>query len=229
MSIGRSAGFQPAFLRNISSGIETICLMKENPLYNSPGWRSRGYLPHLDRPDLIQLVTIRLYDAVPEALIDNCKKELSWTEKMPKRDPRRRALQKRIEKYEDAGHGACWLRDDRIGEMVESSLLYFNGKRYRLLAWCIMPNHVHSVIEIWKNHSLEEVMHSLKSYTANEANKILKRCGKFWLREYFDRYIRDGRHLELAVEYIESNPVKAHLVPVKEVWKWSSVKLHKPR
>jgi REP element-mobilizing transposase RayT len=201
--------------------------MKENPLCNSPGWRSRGYLPHLDHPDLIQFVTIRLYDAVPKSLIEAWKKELSWTDKMPKRDPRRRALQKRIEKYEDSGHGACWLRDDRIAAIVESSLLYFDRERYRFLAWCIMPNHVHGMIEIWENHSLGEVLHSLKSYTANEANKILKRCGKFWFREYFDRYIRDGRHLELAMEYVESNPVKAHLVPEKDVWKWSSVKLYK--
>jgi REP element-mobilizing transposase RayT len=199
--------------------------MKDNPLCNSPGWRSRGYLPHLDHPNLIQLVTIRLFDAVPEALIDKWKKELSWTEKMQKSDPRRRALRKRIEKYEDAGYGACWLRNDRIAAMVESSLLHFDGERYRLLAWCIMPNHVHIVIEIWENHSLGVVMHSLKSYTANKANKILMRNGKFWFREYYDRYIRNDRHLAVAVEYAESNPVKVNLVPAKELWKWSSAKL----
>jgi REP element-mobilizing transposase RayT len=209
----------------MSSGIETIDLMKHNPLCNSPGWHSRGYLPHFDPPGLIQLVTIRLYDAIPESLIYKWKKELSWTEKMQKRDPRRRALRKRIEKYEDAGYGTCWLRDDRIAAIVESSLLYFNGERYRLLAWCIMPNHVHSVIEILENHSLAEVMHSLKSHTSNEANKILKRCWEFWFREYFDRYIRNSRHLADAVEYVESNPVRAKLVPVKEHWNWGSAKL----
>jgi putative transposase len=199
--------------------------MNENPLSDSPGWRSRGYLPHFDQPDLLQSITIRLYDAVPKHLIENWKTKLFWTEKISPNDPRRAALRKQIGKYEDDGHGACWLEDDRIAAMVESSLLKFDESRYRLLAWCVMPNHVHSIIEIWDDFPLNKVLHSWKSYTAHEANKVLNRSGEFWFKEYYDRYMRDAEHFSDTVEYIEQNPVTAQLVTKKEQWKWSSFRL----
>ncbi len=123
---------------------------------------------------------------------------------------------------EDAGHGACWLRDPRIGEIVEDTLLRFDPERYRLIAWCIMPNHVHTLIEPAPNQSLEKVVHSWKSFTATAANKILHRKGAFWFREYHDRFIRDDAHLAKAVEYIEQNPVKAGLVAEASKWRFSS-------
>jgi REP element-mobilizing transposase RayT len=199
--------------------------MVQNPLSDSPGWRSRGYIPHLDRPGLIQSVTIRLYDAVPESLIAKWKYQLSWEKKMPSSDPRRTALRRFIETYDDAGYGACWLKDNRIAQMVEVSLLRFDEARYRLLAWCVMPNHVHSIIKILEGFPLDEVLHSWKSFTAHQANKLLGRCGKFWFREYHDRYIRDEAHYAATVDYVENNPVKAKLVPSKEFWKWSSARL----
>jgi putative DNA methylase len=55
-------------------------------------------------------------------------------------------LRRRIEEYLDAGHGACWLRRPEIAALVEGALRYFDGQRYRLLAWCVMPNHVHTLI-----------------------------------------------------------------------------------
>jgi REP element-mobilizing transposase RayT len=141
---------------------------------------------------------------------------------MPPKDPRRAALRKQIETYEDAGCGACWLGDARIAQIVESSLLRFDGERYRVLAWCIMPNHSHTILEIWEGWPLPAVLHSLKSYSAHKANEILKRSGEFWFREYHDRYIRDAAHFVAASGYIENNPVKAKLVPRKELWRWSS-------
>jgi REP element-mobilizing transposase RayT len=198
--------------------------MHRDILTHFSGWRSRGYIPHFDQPDLIQLVTIRLYDAVPEALIGQWKRELAWVESISASDPRYVALRKRIEKYEDAGHGACWLREDRIASIVEQALLYFDGERYRIIAWCIMPNHAHVIIEIWADHPLAGIAHSWKSYTAHEANKSLHISGTFWFREYHDRYVRDEGHLENAVEYVENNPVKAGLVRTKEEWKWSSAR-----
>jgi len=189
------------------------------------GWRSRLYIPHFDQPDLIQLITIRLYDAIPEGLVDKWKKELNWVQKMSANDPRQITLRKRIDKYEDAGYGACWLRDDQVASIVEEALLHFDAKLYRIIAWCIMPNHVHILIEIWKDLSLDKILHSWKSYTAHEANRVLHRSGAFWFREYHDRYVRNDRHLADAVEYVENNPVKAGLIRKKEEWKWSSARL----
>jgi REP element-mobilizing transposase RayT len=170
----------------------------------------------------MQALTFRLHDAVPDAVLQSWKAELSWVENLPASDPREVELRRLISRYEDTGHGACWLRDERIALLVENALLYFDDQRYRLIAWCIMPNHVHGLIETWKDWSLASVVHSWKSYTAHEANQILGRSGDFWLREYYDRFIRDERHFANAVEYIELNPVKAGLIGRREGWRWSS-------
>jgi len=103
--------------------------------------------------------------------------------------------------------------------------LHFDGQRYRLLAWCVMPNHVHAMIETREGFPLPDVLHSWKSFIGNEANKLLERHGEFWQREYLDRYIRHAEHYTQAVAYIEENPVKAGLARVKTDWPWSSAKI----
>jgi REP element-mobilizing transposase RayT len=170
----------------------------------------------------VQSLCFRLYDAVPISVVQVWKEELAWIEGLPASDPREVLLRKLIAKYEDAGHGACWLRDERIASIVEKALLYFDDQRYRLIAWCIMPNHVHALIEIWEDWPLAGVLHSWKSFTAHHANLVLRRSGEFWFREYFDRFIRDERHLANAILYIELNPMKAGLVERAEEWRWSS-------
>jgi putative transposase len=133
-------------------------------------WRSRGYIPHFDRPNLIQLVTFRLNDAVPEALIEKWKQALKWANGISASDARQSVLRRKIEKYEDAGYGACWLRNEHIAEIVETAILYYDRKRYRVIAWCIMPNHVHVIIEILKGYFLSDILHSWKSYSSQMAN-----------------------------------------------------------
>ena len=76
-------------------------------------------------------------------------------------------------------------------------------------------------------HSLVEIMHSLKSYTASEANKMLGRRGRFWQKEYFDRYIRNARHFAKVVANIENNPVRARLCEKAEDWPFSSASFRK--
>ncbi len=106
--------------------------------------------------------------------------------------------------------------------MVQEALLKFDGERYRLLSWVIMPNHGHVILSPIVGFSVSEIMHSIKSYTAHEANKILDRTGQFWAKEYFDRYIRDQRHFANTIAYIENNPVKARLCKAPEQWPYSS-------
>ena len=175
------------------------------------GWYSRGYLPHFDSPETIQFVTFRLGDSLPAAvaqvlaaLADN----LAQTDKEL-----------------DAGRGACWLGRPEIAELVEAALLHFDGERYRLLAWCIMPNHVHVVVEPSADNPLDRIVQSWKSYTAHQANRMLGRRGMFWHRDYFDRYVRDEGHLNRTIDYIENNPVKAGLVAESVKWRWSSARL----
>jgi len=85
-----------------------------------------------------------------------------------------------------------------------------------------MPNHIHVLVETVEGYTLSEILHSWKSYTAQEANKILGNKDTFWQREYFDRYVRDDGHFAACVEYIHQNPVKAGLVPCAEDWRFSS-------
>jgi putative transposase len=106
--------------------------------------------------------------------------------------------------------------------IIENALLHFDGERYRLLAWCVMSNHVHVIVEQMDGWPLANVIHSWKSFTANEVNRLLGRTGAVWLREYFDRFMRNDEHFSTTIAYVESNPVKAGLVERAEDWRWSS-------
>jgi REP element-mobilizing transposase RayT len=201
-------------------------------------WRSRGYLPHFDQPGLLQMVTFRLADALPAGMLSDLppSRIASHSERFaarhaddvpPRRQPRADDLsrRRRLEALLDAGHGACYLRDARIATVVERALLHFDGSRYRLIAWVVMPNHVHVLVEIQAGYALSSVVHAWKSFTAHEANRVLQRRGVFWQPEYFDRAIRDEQHLSTAIDYVHNNPTKAGLVSRAEDWVWSSARL----
>ncbi|MEW5979982.1 MAG: transposase [Acidobacteriota bacterium] len=177
-------------------------------------WYSRGYLPHFDHANVVQMITFRLADALPRHLLDQLDKLV-----IKENDPIRR---KRIEACLDAGHGRCALHDPRVGSLVEETLLHFDGQRYRLIEWVVMPNHVHLLAEFLTGFLLPEVLQSWKSFSAHEANRILGCSGRFWQEEYFDRYIRDGVHFENARRYIRENPVHAGLVTQPEDWPYGS-------
>jgi REP element-mobilizing transposase RayT len=194
------------------------------PPHASP-WRSRGYLPHFDVPNLVQAITFRLADSVPAQIIAKWKDELRIQPGTIATDPAQVALRERVAQFEDSGHGACHLRDSRVAEMVEKALLHFDGDRYRALAWCVMPNHVHVVVETMEAHRLSEVMHAWKSFTSKQANQILGRNGTFWMAEYFDRFVRDEKHLRTAIEYVHQNPARAGLVKDPCDWQFSSAGL----
>jgi len=163
-------------------------------------------------------VTFRLVDSLPASLLDQWEREL---ESSPRTEAERER-RCRIEAYLDAGHGACWLHDSRVASMVQQAIRYFDGSRYRLHAWCVMPNHVHVVFDQWSGHSISTVLWSWKSWTAKQANTLLDRSGPFWQREYHDRFIRDAAHLANAIRYVEQNPVQAGLATRPADWPWSS-------
>jgi REP element-mobilizing transposase RayT len=175
---------------------------------NHKGWHSRGYLPHFDSAETVQFVTFRLADSLPKAVAEELTK---LADNLAETDHKL-----------DSGLGSCWLRRPFVAQTVEAAILYFDGKRYRLLAWCIMPNHVHVVVEPADGQTLGAIVHSWKSFSAKQANGILGRSGPFWHRDYFDRFIRDEGHLARTIHYVEDNPVKAGLVSMPSEWPWSS-------
>jgi putative transposase len=182
------------------------------------GWHSRGYFPHLDAPGELQAITYRLNDAVPKAVVDRWRRELSHEPEAV----RERKLRAWIAKYEDAGHGSCLLRKDPHASTVQESLFHADGTRYRLLEWCVMPNHVHVLIEAKEGMALGEIVRTWKTYTAKVINAGEGTKGSMWETDYHDRYIRDLDHLENARLYIRKNPVKAGLCSAPEAWRWSS-------
>jgi REP element-mobilizing transposase RayT len=182
-------------------------------------------LPHFDGSAVPQFITIHLADSIPQKVIKRWQQELKFVEY----ELERVLLQRRIERYLDQGYGEARLNNTRVANMVQDALLRFDGERYQLFAWVVMPNHVHSLMSRFASYQLKDILHSLKSYTAHEANKILNRRGQFWIEDYFDRYMRSQEHFNRTVEYIESNPVKARLCGVPSDWPFSSAWFKNPR
>jgi REP element-mobilizing transposase RayT len=183
------------------------------------GWHSRGYLPHFDGGEVAQFVTFRLFDSLPATVVERWRRELAREDDA--------ALRRRVEAYLDQGYGGAFLRQPRVASLVQGAMLHYDGERYCLAAWVVMPNHVHLLVTPRPGHTLPAIMHSIKSYTAGEANKMLGRRGHFWMKEYFDRYIRDADHYAKTVAYIENNPVKAKLCRTPRDWPFSSARFRK--
>jgi REP element-mobilizing transposase RayT len=190
--------------------------------------RHGAYLPHWTIDGATYAVTFRLSDALPQVVLATWQSERENIVKVarlagrPLSSEEERRLRKlhseKVETYLDAGCGACWMTDDRIAEIVANALKHFDGLRYELLAWCVMPNHVHAVARPVERHELSTIVHSWKSFTANEANKVLVRKGQFWQEEYYDHLIRSERDLRRCIEYVLANPEKSGLMN----WKWVS-------
>jgi REP element-mobilizing transposase RayT len=188
----------------------------------SPEWHCRNYLPHFDREGIVQSITFRLYGSIPTNVIEQWKQQLGWRESWAANTPEALELRRRLEEYADASHGACHLRRPEIATIVQQAIKHFHGKRYCLLAWCVMPNHVHALIETMPGQALNSIVQSWKSYTAHQASRRLGIRGRFWQPDYFDRRIRNEKHLAATIDYIHGNPVGAGLCASPEQWPWSS-------
>jgi REP element-mobilizing transposase RayT len=208
----------------------------------APAWHSRGYLPHFESADVIQHVTFHLADSLAKEALQRMDADIKLLPPQ-ERDAERRM---KVEAWIDAGHGSCVLRAPAIAGMVQSALLFFDAQRYRLLAWVVMPNHVHTLFQPLDGWTVAKIVASWKKFTArripraapgtapgtapgNAPGNANLQIGVFpvprtpvWHREYWDRYIRDENHLQQATEYIHENPVKAGLAAKAEDWRWSS-------
>ncbi|WDE96487.1 transposase [Lentisphaera profundi] len=191
---------------------------------NSVNWHSRGYLPHYDSMELYQSITFRLADSLPQRILKNLEEDLKILG-VDKLDYQRRNL---IDKYLDMGCGCCALKNQQMAKVMKESLIRFDNERYQLIAWCIMPNHVHALLK--PKIGLAKIIQSWRSYTGRWAFRnnakyelgITADSKRFWMRDYWDRYIRSEKHFYSVLDYIHENPVKAGLCKAPENWKWSS-------
>jgi len=197
----------------------------------SPGWHIRGYLPHFDDGRVVQIVTFRLADSLPVAVLEKM-------EELALDDAERRA---KIEWYLDQGMGSSLMRDAGHAAAVCGALMETEGVTHRLHAWVIMPNHVHVLVEplagrtigqlvgAWKSVSARKILPGSAavpgrtlSPAARDGRAPRRSKARLWQPDYFDRFIRDALHYRAAVDYIHQNPVVAGLVDLPAQWPWSS-------
>ncbi len=180
--------------------------------------RRRRNLPHWEQEGATYFVTFRLADAVPARLAKQWREELkTWRKFHPEpwdtavvAEYRKRFLQPR-EDWLDQSYGSCLLRDSRAAEIVAQALRFFDGQRYYVDAFVVMPNHVHVLVQPLTGFHLSEIVHSWKSYTARQINKVLGHSGTVWMQESFDRIVGDWDALVRCRAYIARNPEKARL------------------
>ena len=223
----RGIGFQPTFHR-LDTDAASLGAHRFQPMdpYKEIQTRRGMYLPHWTQQGATYAVTFRLADALPADVVAKWESERREIVARPRRQNRElteaeehrlaELFSEKVDGYLDAGHGECWLRDQRIAKMVRDALLHFQAQRYDLVAWCIMPNHVHAIVRPIGKHALSEILHSWKSFTAQRANRFLNREGKFWQPESYDHLIRDEQEFRNQVRYVLENPNKAGL----KSWPW---------
>ena len=213
---GRSAGVPPAVAG------------ASRPRFGSVHIHDRGHLPHWEKEGATYFVTFRLASSLPKSVFERIQSEkhaLLRTANQLRRPLSfdetkkiQRLSAQIIEHSLDQGAGCCHLQNSAIDDAVAATLRHFDERRYRLFAWCIMPNHVHVVLKTFPGHPLSEIVHSWKSFTEKAANRIMGRRGSFWQREYYDHLVRDQVELERAMRYVAANPEKANLTNWKWVW-----------
>jgi Rad3-related DNA helicase/REP element-mobilizing transposase RayT len=178
------------------------------------------HLPHWRQDGATYFVTFRLADSIPQAKLREWEKKMTdWL----KKNPEPHTIEQKAEYHEqftekfqhwlDAGMGECWLRRPEISQVVEEALRHFDGERYVLGHYVVMPNHVHAIVRPVQGHLLMDILHSWKSFTAHKLNEVLGREGQLWQDESFDCIVRSEAHLEKIGFYIRENPEKAGLKP----------------
>jgi type I restriction enzyme R subunit len=181
-----------------------------------------AHLPHWQQGEVFVFVTWRLADSLPESqLVEWASEKEIWMKLHPQpwdeitRLAYRERFPERIDYWLDQGQGSCVLARDSIRKVVVESLRFFEGERYEIAAFVVMPNHVHLLFRPIVGYLVADIVHSWRSFTGNEANRILGRKQTLWSAGYWDRLIRDREHFLRTVRYIKNNPVKAKLTEGK--------------
>ncbi len=184
---------------------------------------TQRHLPHWEQTGATYSITFRLADSLPESKVAELRHERErWLANLPQtlteEDHKTFGLlfSKKIEELLDAGMGSCLLKEDAAAAIVENALRHFDGERYELRAWAVMPNHVHVVFTPKPGHALKEILHSWKSFTAHALNKLTGKTGPVWLNETYDHIIRNDEELWQTIDYVESNAPRAGLKNIRQ-------------
>ena len=181
---------------------------------------SRNRLPHWQQEGAAYFVTFRLADSMPQVVLEKWRASRKcWMDRHPRPWDQatemayHRLFSGAIDKYLDAGYGSCRLARSHCSHILYNALLHFNGLRYEMFAFVIMPYHVHLLFQINPAWQLDKLMHSWRRFSARVINRVENRSGSLWQKDYFDRLVRDELHFLHCVRYIEHNPARANLKP----------------
>jgi len=181
---------------------------------------TRRRLPHWRQTDVTYFVTFRLADSVPQSLLRKWRDERAiWMRLHPHPwipDDEHEYTQRftnRMQEWLDAGMGACQMRRLDVPAQIELCLLNFDGKRYDIDAFVLMPNDVHLLIKPAAGHDLATLLQAIKGVSASRSNQLLGRKSRFWMDESYDHIVRDATELAAFRNYVAANPVKAGLNP----------------
>ncbi len=189
-----------------------------------------GDLPHWEQPGATYFITYRLVDSIPQDAFDRILSARNewlrgrgidpalpyWVDKLRNQPAKLRDLFRRtfaiaFESELDKLAGDCQLEDPDLSDIVAKSLRVFDGQRYLLGGFVVMPNHVHVLARIDPGRTMLQQCYSWKHYQAFQANKYLGRSGKFLQAESFDHLVRGGDQFEKYRNYLATNPEKANL------------------
>lgn len=203
----------------------------------------RHLLPHFQQAGQSYFVTWCLKDAVPAKALVSYTNQLAALKaeidiaKANKEEPEaieemlytyritRKRYLKTFDDILDLEHKqSINLSLPNLTQIIKDTLLNFEGTKIENYAFCIMPNHIHWVFRTFETDAegnpvyLQDILQSVKRFSANRINEALKRKGSLWQKESFDTTIRDREHQHNAIEYTLNNPIKAGLVKSREEW-----------
>lgn len=169
-------------------------------------------LPHWTQEGTTYFVTFRLADSLPKAKLKKRKEEREkWLDgheepyTTEEQAEYAKLFGERINQWLDAGTGSCILADRKNAKIIEKALLHFDAERYRLGSYVVMANHVHVLVSPLPGNELNDILHSWKSFSANELNKLTGNKGAVWQDESYDHIVRSPEQLAFYTNYIRKN------------------------
>lgn len=187
-------------------------------------------LPHWYQPGVTYFVTFRTADSVPDALAAQWRRaKANWLRmhgidadsddwktalvQLPAEIEQEfhQEFTEEFDRYLDRGFGSCLLRRSDLASIVGESLRSFDGTRYHLGDFVVMPNHVHLLCCLIGDANMEARCESWKHFTARTINAMTSRSGRFWQSESFDHLVRSPEQFDRFRRYIADNPKKARL------------------
>lgn len=201
--------------------------------------KSARNLPHWFQAGAVTFLTFRTADSLPREVVQRWQRELeSWLARkgLPvalassfsvRQTPKQKKLLATISAIErreykrfanrlvnrslDECHGACLMKRPDVAEIVAQAILHYNGEKYDLDSFVIMPNHVHVLAQFHLDEGFQTVSQSWLRYSARQINKHCNLRGTFWQPEPFDHLVRHEEQFHYLRDYIALNPEKANL------------------